>query len=1089
MKNLEDENKLPYYVVGIGASAGGLEAIESFFKKMPADTGMAFIVVQHLSPDYKSLMVELLSKHTIMPVLRIEEGMKVEPNHIYLIPPRKNLTMFHGHLLLNNQNHTNELNLPIDIFMRSLAEDVSAFAVGIVLSGTGSDGTRGIRAIKEHGGMVMVQDEESAKFDGMPRNAIATGLVDFILPPEDMPKQLMAFVKHPYAVQEASINSEDSDLTRIFALLRDKHKVDFTFYKPNTILRRIERRVLINQCRDLKEYRNLLEDNSQEVSALFQELLIGVTNFFRDDSVFEEIRSKWLTPLVKSISNNEIRVWIAGCSTGEEAYSLAIMLAEYREYSGNFFRMKIFATDVDAKAVEKASTGLYPESIVADVPSHLLVKYLSRKEDSFQISQSIREMVVFAQHNLIKDPPFTNIHFLSCRNLLIYLQPVLQKKILELFNFSLVKDGLLMLGTSESIGEMVDYFDMISPKGKIYRARGKYRTLGISSIDPAPTLITSFRNSLPQSGRHFPARYQEDKILERFFNALTKDLFPFTMIVNENMEISHIFGEAQRYLTYPSGKLVTDITKLVSKDLSIPIATGVRKALKSGENVSMSNIKLREKEHVRTLNIHIRLLPGRKSQETLIAILIFEADHHMTHDIGFASYNFDINQDAAQRINDLEQELQLTRENLQATVEELETSNEELQATNEELLASNEELQSTNEELQSVNEELYTVNAEHQSKITELTILNNDLDNLFNSTNIGILFLDENLDIRRFTHKLQSLFHIVEYDIGRPFFHLSHSIRDIDIEDLIRQVVEKKSVIEQEVQNMHGDWYFMRIIPYAVSDRIYSGVILTFVNIDLLKQTQQNLRLQSELETQRLASFVNYSLDAITLLDGAGKFISWNRGAENLYGWIEQEALQMRFESLVPLAERSRMQQVFDKLRQGEIVAQFDSKRLTRKGDVIDVSVSATLLSSQNDSGEIFALTERDLRSHYQIDKQHCINCIQKLASLLMDVSEAIIIIDFDGNIVAWNKGAESLYGWSQNEAIGMKFEALVPDQKRAEAREMFQSITSGKSNYQVTQNQRLTKQKQLLDITMIATVLGYQNGDTILVVTTEKPI
>ncbi|OHX35295.1 chemotaxis protein CheR [Methylomonas sp. LWB] len=1084
-----NDKKEPQYVVGIGASAGGLEAIESFFKKMPPDTGMAFIVVQHLSPDYKSLMVELLSKHTLMPVLRIEEGMKVEPNHVYLIPPRKNLTMFHGHLLLNNQNHTNELNLPIDIFMRSLAEDVSEFAVGIILSGTGSDGTRGIRAIKEHGGMVMVQDEESAKFDGMPRNAIATGLVDFIMPPEDMPKQLMAFVKHPYAVQEATIHSEDSDLTRIFALLRDKHKVDFTFYKPNTIVRRIERRISINQCRDLKEYRNLLEDNSQEVSALFQELLIGVTNFFRDDFVFEEIRGKWLTPLVKSLTNNEIRIWIAGCSTGEEAYSLAIMLAEYREYSGHFFRMKLFATDVDAKAVEKASTGLYPESIAADVPSHLLVKYFSRKEDSFQISQSIREMVVFAQHNLIKDPPFTNIHLLSCRNLLIYLQPVLQKKILELFNFSLVKDGLLMLGTSESIGEMVDYFDMISPKGKIYRARGKYRTLGISSMDPPPALMTSFRANSPQSGRNFANRYQDDKILERFFNALTKDILPFTMIVNENMEISHIFGDAQRYLSYPSGKLVTDITKLVSKDLSIPIATGVRKALKSGDSINMSNIKLREKDKARTLNIHIRLLPGRKSQETLIAILIFEADHHATQDIGFVADNFDINQDAAQRINDLEHELQLTRENLQATVEELETSNEELQATNEELLASNEELQSTNEELQSVNEELYTVNAEHQSKITELTILNNDLDNLFNSTNIGILFLDENLDIRRFTHKLQSLFHIVENDIGRPFFHLTHSIRDIDLEDLIGKVVEKKIILESEVQNQHGNWYFMRIIPYAVSDRIYSGVILTFVDIDLLKQTQLSLRQQTELETQRLASFVNDSADAITLLDDTGKFITWNRGAENLYGWSSQEALQMRFESLVPLAERPRMRGVFDKLQQGEQVTQFDSKRLNRHGEVIDVSVSATLLSSQNDAGQIFALTERDLRSHLLIDKRHCISCIQKLATLLMDVDEAIIVIDFEGSIVAWNTGAESLYGWSRSEAIGMKFDSLVPDYLRTEAREMFQSITSGKSNYQVTQSQRLTRNKQILDITMIASVLGYQDGDTILVVTTEKPV
>ncbi|MDO9240161.1 MAG: CheR family methyltransferase, partial [Methylicorpusculum sp.] len=816
--------------------------------------------------------------------------------------------------------------------------------------------------------------------------------------------------------------------------------------------------------------------------------LIGVTNFFRDENVFEEVRSKWLPKLMNTITHNELRVWIAGCSSGEEAYSVAILLAEYREHSGHFFRIKVFATDVDARAVEKASCGLYPESIAADIPPHLLVKYFLRREDSFQISQSIREMVVFAQHNLIKDPPFTNIHLLSCRNLLIYLQPVLQKKILDLFNFSLVRDGLLMLGTSESIGDMVDYFDMVSPKSKLYRSKGKYRSVGLSPTDPIPTLQNGYRPVSTQSNRPYATRFNEDKILERFVNALSKDFLPFTMIVNETLDITHIFGDAQKYLTYPSGKLITDVTKLVNKDLSIPIATGIRKALKSNESINLSNIKIREKEQARSMNIQIRLLPGRKGQETLIAILILEADHSPYEYLPSAD-TFDVNQDAAQRINDLEHELQLTRENLQATVEELETSNEELQATNEELLASNEELQSTNEELQSVNEELYTVNAEHQSKITELTILNNDLDNLFNSTNIGILFLDENLDIRRFTHKLQSLFHIVDNDIGRPFFHLTHSIKGIHLEEQINRVIERKAIHEQEIQTQHGNWFFMRIIPYAVSDTIFAGVILTFINIDLLKQTQDDLETQAKEEMHRLASFVNYSLDAMSLQDTAGNIITWNRGAEKLYGWTEKEALQMRFEDLVPLTDRPAMHQIVTMLRRGESIPQFESRRITKQGEIVDVSVSSSLLYPSKETGELLALTERDLRSFHEIEKKNCINCMQRLSMLLMDVSEAIVLLDFEGKIIAWNKGAEQLYGWAQQEAITMKFDTIIPEMDRAEGQIFFDKIKTGKTPYQVTQAHRLTKSNEIITVSVIASVLGYHNGETMLVVTTERPI
>jgi len=1079
------EPNLPY-VVGIGASAGGLEAIEGFFQNMPADTGLAFVVVQHLSPDHKSLMAELLSKHTAMPVNRIEEGSRLEPNNIYLIPPRKNLTLFHRRLLLNEPENPEGLNLPIDIFFRSLAEDMNERSIGIILSGTGSDGTRGIRAIKEHGGMVMVQDEHTAKFDGMPRNAIATGLADFILAPKDMPRQLLAFVKHPYAVQDSKVLAkEDSDLTRIFALLRERHKVDFTHYKPTTVVRRIERRVTINQCRDLAEYRLLLEGNPHEISTLYQELLIGVTSFFRDEAVYDELRSRWLQAVLGTLSGGELRVWVAGCSTGEEPYSIAMLLAEYRESTGERFRVKIFATDVDQRAVEKASTGCYPESIAADVPGFLLAKYFVKREENFQISQTIREMVVFAHHDLTRDPPFTNIHFLSCRNLLIYLQPVLQRKILEFFNFSLVKDGVLLLGTSETIGDMVDNFDLVSPKFKFYRSRGKYRPLGLGPGDPLPLVTNSFRLVSAAPNRSLN-RDTDERVLERFLNALSGDVLPFTLLVNEQMEITHLFGDARDYLSYPSGKLISDVSKLVKKDLSIPIATGVQKVLKTGAEIVLSNIRLRDQERFRSLTMQIRPLPGRKGQAVLLAVMLRETGHVPFSDRSEA-VSYDLDRDAAQRINDLEQELTLSRENLQATVEELETSNEELQAANEELLASNEKLQSTNEELQSVNEELHTVNAELQGKITELTLLNSDLHNLFDSTSIATLFLDENLEIRRFTPMLRGIFNIVESDLGRPFFHLSHNLHAVPINSIVEQVNQNHRVFEQEVQLTSGQWYLLRVMPYAIGKALYAGVILTLVDIDQLKATEKSLEKQIEDERSRLAAFVNDSQDAMTLQDLSGTILTWNRGAEALYGWSEAEVVGTSFFALMPTDSRGEMTAVVGRLRDGARVPQFSSQRLTKAGRRITVSVSAALLHPSAESGEIVALTERDLSAQHDWHKANCIACLQRLALQLIDVDDAIMLIDFDGNILAWNQGAERLYEWKQEEATAMNFRSLIPESDRTTAIRFFEELKSGRSDRQASQVRRLTKTGRTILVDMVASVLGDQYGQSMAVVTTER--
>lgn len=838
------DSTAPTHFVGIGASAGGLEAIEAFFTNMPPESGLAFIVVQHLSPDYKSLMVELLSKKTEMPVLRAEDGMVVERGKIYLIPPKKNLTIFHGKLLLNEQDFSRGLNLPIDIFLRSLAEDQGEKSIAVILSGTGSDGMRGARAIKENGGMIMVQDEESAKFDGMPRAAISTGLADFVLPPDDMPKQLLAFTKHPYTTKSeraGALLTDEDGLTRIFALLREKSKVDFTHYKPSTVTRRIERRMSVNQFEDIRDYVSFLQEYPGEVMALYRELLIGVTSFFRDQEAFSLLSEKWMLDLLKSKENREARFWVAGCSTGEEAYTFAIIARECMERIGRSLDVKIFATDVDKDAILRAGGGVYPASIAADLSPGLLAKYFYRKDDNFQIARNIREMVVFAQHNIIKDPPFTNIDLVSCRNLLIYLQPVLQKKVLELINFSLNADGILMLGTSETIGELSAFFDVLSQKNKIYRSTGRMKP----AIGGQELLMVSDKKGPDYHPRRIVRgggyRVSEtEKTLERFLESITEDYVPLTLIVNEQLDVQHVFGDTEGFFKIPSGRITNDISKMASKDLSIPLTTGIQKVFRTNEELVFSNIPHRRLETSTTINLRIKPLPRKKGQEALVAVFL---SRMQTEKQGpeEAATAYDLSKEAEQRIRDLEQELQFSRENLQATIEELETANEELQATNEELLASNEELQSTNEELQSTNEELHTVNAEYQNKIIELTELNNDVDNLLSSSQIGTLLLDENFEIRKFSPQVANVLKILDDDAGRPISHINHYIVNLDPYEVIRQVQESSEYREVQIQLQDERWYLMRVTPYSIGPQKFSGIVVSFIEISQMKKAQEAL--------------------------------------------------------------------------------------------------------------------------------------------------------------------------------------------------------------------------------------------------------
>ena len=833
---------VPRAFVGVGASAGGLEAIDALFSSMANGMGMAFIVIQHLSPDYKSLMVELLSKRTVLKVERAEDGLRVLPDHVYLIPPKHNLTLSGGCLHLVEQDAARGVNLPIDIFFRSLADDQGERAVAIVLSGTGSDGTRGVRAVKEAGGAVIVQSPESAKFDGMPRAAISTGIVDVIALPERMPAELLALFNGPSgaigpATAPRSHEPEDA-WTTVLGMLRERSRVDFTDYKSSTILRRIERRMSVNQLARLEDYVGFLREHPGEVVTLYREMLIGVTRFFRDRDAFEELSRSWLPALFQAAEGRELRMWVAGCSTGEEAYTLAILCRECNEALGLSVPVKIFATDVDRDAVQRAATGTYPASIVDDVPPHHLATHFVPRGEEYTVSRSIREMVVFAPHNLLAEPPFANLDLVTCRNLLIYLQPVLQRKALSLFNFSLRGDGVLFLGSSETASELSDAFEPVSHRFRIYRTRGRRRP-AVDEVLALPHGGGGGPISGGAASRGRESRNEHERLMERLTRALSETYVPPCVVVNERLEILHVMGETGAYFRLPMGRPVNDLSKMATRSLAIPIATALQKAFKTGQDVRYARIHVELHGETSLVDLRVHPMPEQPGQERL-AVVFVEPGHGEIVPPPTGTV-YDASLESEGRIRDLERELQFSRENLQATIEELETANEELQATNEELLASNEELQSTNEELQSVNEELHTVNAEYQSKIVELTELTNDMANLFSATRIGTLFLDENLEIRKFTPEMKRVVRILDGDVGRPISHLTHSFVNLDLSDLVRQVHHHQQPTEVEGNTDSGQTYLVRVLPYEVGPQDVSGVVVTVVDLTERRRTEARL--------------------------------------------------------------------------------------------------------------------------------------------------------------------------------------------------------------------------------------------------------
>ncbi len=891
-QNLTKPTKEPI-IVGIGASAGGLEALQEFFENLPDNPGLTFVIVQHLSPDYKSLMDELLSRHTRMNIYKVEDGQKLEPDSVYLIPPRKNMTIFNGRLFLTDQNVSKGLNLPIDIFLQSLAKDQGKNAVAIILSGTGSDGTLGIRTIKEAGGMVMVQDNRTAKFDGMPRSSISTGLVDYILPPSQMPVELLNYVKHPFISKTKSIEKviqkEEDSYSKVLAIIRDHVGVDFSSYKNNTILRRLEKRLSINQVSNIEDYVNILLSSPIESRILYKELLIGVTRFFRDNEAFDLIRKKVVPELFKNKKDKDtIRVWSVGCSTGEEPYSLAVIIQEYMEENGIQRDVKIFATDIDRDAIDFAGAGIYPENLINDVDSNLLSKYFIKNDSGYQVTESIRRMVVFAKHNLIKDPPFSKIDFISCRNLFIYLLPEMQKRLLSMFYFSLNNDGFMFLGSSETLGDLTDGFQTINSKWKIYKYKpgAKYNFHENYSIN-----ITQ-----QNEDRGYPQdtnlKTREKRMQDILVEQMMDNFVPPTVVLDENYNIVRVINDISKYVRVQPGIFSQNLLKMVPADLAITLNSILRNLQKKKQKLVYNNIAYNIGDRKEKVDIEGLIINNAEEGQRFYSISIIENKAETVKDNSHLEEDsYDLEEQYHDRISELENEVQVTKESLQATVEELETSNEELQSSNEELIASNEELQSTNEELQSVNEELYTVNSEHQSKIEELTQLNNDMNNLLKNINVGTLYLDRKLTIRKFTPLVKDITNIRNNDVGRPVHHISientykNFIKDTE------EVLHDLKIKEKEILGPDKNWYAIRMRPYRNDDNAVEGVIVTFININSLKKTLKSL----EEERKLLIRILDNSPLGKTMVNKNGHITYANETACKIFNATREELLSREF--------------------------------------------------------------------------------------------------------------------------------------------------------------------------------------------------
>lgn len=1031
-------NAPDFRVVGIGASAGGLESLERLFNHLPADTGMAFIVLQHLSPDFRSLMDELLGRRTAMRIRQAESDMPVEPNTVYLLPPMKEMIIRQRKLLLNDKDPRVALTLPIDLFFRSLAHDLGDRAVAVVLSGSGSDGSRGVQEVNRAGGIVFCESPDTAQFNGMPLSAMRTGVVEQVLPPEEIAAAIVALGRNGSAQSEAKPSPEDErGVDAILRLLREEYAIDFSHYKASTVVRRIERRLALNRSLDIDMYVEQLRGDPRELSSLYEDLLIGVTRFFRDDDAFATLEQRVIPELLDRIPPEEqIRVWVPGCATGQEAYSIAILLHEALAARRRPINVKLLATDVHKASLEIAGAGLYGEEQVAGISHDRLERFFTLKNNGYQISQTLRESIVFAPHNLIRDAPFTKLDLITCRNLLIYFQPHAQKTVLTLFHFALKPGGFLFLGSSESPGGLLDEFDTLDEHAKIYRKRrdiGLPRDLRLplprSNAVPRPA-----PPPFPRGGVNPQLVAVYDRLLERFM--------PPSFLVDESGHLVDTFGGVGALLKIKTRRPTQALTEMLSDELRTAVSGALHRVRRDAESVRYPGVQL----------------PGHSTRFSLIAEPIRDVHGNLTHVlVSFADVEADashapvlippfvdvptprLNDDtfpaaedegdarniSVERIRALEEELAYTKEHLQSAIEEHEASNEELQATNEELIASNEELQSTNEELHSVNEELYTVNAEYQRKNLELQELNDDIEHLLNGTDVATMFLDRQMCIRKFTPRIAETFRVIPQDIGRPLHTFAHDLSQTTLFADIERVLREGVTVEAQTWDKRQRCYFLRILPYHARTRERApsviggdprprspepdGALLTLTDISALEQVRAKLA--------QLSAIVESSDDAIVGKSVDGVITTWNKGAWRLYGYTSDEIIGRHASVLYAPGQKEELDAILQGVREGRPVERLEMIHVRKDGRSVHVSVTFSPIYDRAGVMTGVSAISHDItqlvRARHEIAERE-----ERIRLLLDSTAEAIYGIDLSGVCIFCNSSCARLLGYESPAAL-----------------------------------------------------------------------
>lgn len=1123
----DTDEKLNFPIVGIGASAGGLAAFESFFSGIlsDADSAMAYVLVQHLSPEHKSILAELISHYTSMQVFKVEDGIMIQPNCVYVIPPGQNMALLNGTLQLLEPTEPQGHRLPIDFFFRSLAQDQREKAIAIVLTGTGSDGTLGIQAIKSEGGMVMVQSLDSAEYDGMPRSAISTGLVDYALPPAEMPAKLIEYVSHAFRIPPSTSSfptlQYENSFKKIFILLRAQTGHDFSLYKPTTIHRRIERRMAVHQIDEIDRYIKFLQNAPTEVVALFRDLLIGVTNFFRDPDAFIVLEEHIISKLfIGKPEGSVIRIWSTGCSTGEEAYSIAILLQEYMEAMKLHYVIQIFATDIDAQAIAKARTGLFSSSIEADITPERLARFFTATPDgdTYRIHKNIRNMLIFSEHNIIKDPPFSKLDLISCRNLLIYMGTELQKKLFPLFHYALNSNGILFLGTSESIGDFNDLFFIMDRKAKIYqRKEHLYSAKRTSRKQILPSISTIHTVMSQPVGKSSERKLPLRELTEQ---TLLQQIAPSGALVNTKGDILYLYGHMGMYLELPAGETNgINILKMAREGLHRDLTIALHKAVSLKEIVRYPSLSININGNFSTLSLTIRPVvatidPTITSESPLYLVILeevslIEAQRVQQIALQALSEGDGSNLEDHLRIELLTKELWAKEEYLQIANEEMEnyneklkSSNEYMQSINEELHSTNEELETSKEELQSTNEELATVNTELQTKVSDLSLANNDMNNLLAGTGVGTVFVNHQLRILRFTPEAKMIINLMAGDEGRPVSHIgSNLIGYIHLVEDVQAVLDTLIPKEMDVQTAIGKWYTMRILPYRTIDNVIEGAVITFIDNTARKEAEEALYKAGALQR---AIFNSSNFSSIAT-DVNGVIQIFNVGAEKMLGYsatdvmnkitpadisdpkeiVERaQTLSLEFNTTIAPGFEAL---VFKASREIEDIYELTYVRKDGSRFPAVVSVTALRDDQNNIIGYLLIGTDNTARKE-AAEAQLKVNELLRLAVVVRDAHDAITVQSLDGTILAWNPGAVRMYGWSETEALKMNVRDRIPKSLQEEALVRVHQLSQAEI-LEPLFTQRIRKDTQTVDVWLTATALVNESGNIYAVATTERII